>query len=322
MTYNRQPTRPMSATALPTRRTPDSFAILLMIGLCAIWGFQQVAIKTTNAALPPIFQAGLRSAIAALLVWGWARSRGTPLFRDDGTLGAGLLAGVLFAGEFVCIFLGLTLTSASRMAVFLYTAPCFTALGLHWFADGERMRRIQWLGILVAFAGMGLAFADGFLHGHAAQDSPLKSLAGDALGVLAGAAWAATTVVVRATRLAHSSASKTLFYQLAVSAVVLLVLAMGLGEARVDAVTPLAVMSLAYQAVIVAFVSYLVWFWLLTRYIASRLSVFSFLTPLFGVTFGVLLLGESFSSRFLMAAALVLIGIALVNAPAKQRTAA
>lgn len=312
----------MSATALPTRRTPDSFAILLMIGLCAIWGFQQVAIKTTNAALPPIFQAGLRSAIAALLVWGWARSRGTPLFRDDGTLGAGLLAGVLFAGEFVCIFLGLTLTSASRMAVFLYTAPCFTALGLHWFADGERMRRIQWLGILVAFAGMGLAFADGFLHGHAAQDSPLKSLAGDALGVLAGAAWAATTVVVRATRLAHSSASKTLFYQLAVSAVVLLVLAMGLGEARVDAVTPLAVMSLAYQAVIVAFVSYLVWFWLLTRYIASRLSVFSFLTPLFGVTFGVLLLGESFSSRFLMAAALVLIGIALVNAPAKQRTAA
>ena len=159
----------MSTTALPARRAPDSFAILLMIGLCAIWGLQQVAIKSTNAALPPVFQAGLRSAIAAVLVWGWARSRGTPLFRDDGTLGAGLLAGVLFAGEFVCIFLGLTLTSASRMAVFLYTAPCFTALGLHWFVDGERMRRIQWAGIVVAFAGIALAFADGFLHGHAAQ---------------------------------------------------------------------------------------------------------------------------------------------------------
>jgi drug/metabolite transporter (DMT)-like permease len=233
-------------------------------------------------------------------------------------LGAGLLAGVLFAGEFVCIFLGLTLTSASRMAVFLYTAPCFTALGLHWFVDGDRMRRIQWFGILVAFSGMALAFADGFLHGHAAQSSTLKGVAGDALGVLAGIAWAATTVVVRATRLAQSSASKTLFYQLTVSAVVLLALAVGLGQAHVEAVTPLAVMSLAYQAVIVAFVSYLVWFWLLTRYIASRLSVFSFLTPLFGVTFGVLLLGESFNLRFLMAAALVLIGIALVNAPAKR----
>ncbi|MFM0646226.1 DMT family transporter [Paraburkholderia bryophila] len=310
----------MSTTALPARRAPDSFAILLMIGLCAIWGLQQVAIKSTNSAVPPVFQAGLRSLVASLLVWGWARSRGTPLFRDDGTLSAGLLAGVLFAAEFVCIFLGLTLTSASRMAVFLYTAPCFTALGLHWFVEGERMRRIQWFGIFVAFAGMALAFADGFLHSHAAQASTLKGMAGDALGVLAGVAWAATTVVVRATRLAQSSASKTLFYQLAVSAVVLLALAVGLGEAHVETVTPLALMSLAYQAVIVAFVSYLVWFWLLTRYIASRLSVFSFLTPLFGVSFGVLLLGESFSLRFLMAAALVLVGIALVNAPARRVT--
>lgn len=329
----------MSTTALPARRTPDSFAILLMIGLCAIWGLQQVAIKSTNAALPPVFQAGLRSTIAAVLVWGWARARGTPLFRDDGTLGAGLLAGVLFAAEFVCIFFGLTLTSASRMAVFLYTAPCFTALGLHWFVDGERLRRLQWLGILVAFAGMALAFADGFLHGpamsaasaasatsaasvasitDAARGSTLAGAAGDALGVLAGIAWAATTVVVRATRLAHTSASKTLFYQLTVSAVVLLALALGLGQTRVETVTPLALASLAYQAVIVAFVSYLLWFWLLTRYIASRLSVFSFLTPLFGVSFGVLLLGESFSTRFLLAALLVLTGIALVNAPAKR----
>jgi drug/metabolite transporter (DMT)-like permease len=311
----------MSTTALPTRRAPDSFAILLMIGLCAVWGLQQVAIKSTNAALPPVFQAGLRSAIAAVLVWGWARSRGTPLFSDDGTLGAGLLAGVLFAAEFVCIFLGLTLTSASRMAVFLYTAPCFTALGLHWFVDGERMRRLQWIGIFVAFAGMSLAFADGFLHGHAAHGSALSGVAGDALGVLGGIAWAATTVVVRATRLAQSSASKTLFYQLMVSAAVLLALALCLGQVRVQTVTPLALVGLAYQAVVVAFVSYLVWFWLLTRYIASRLSVFSFLTPLFGVTFGVLLLGESFSLRFLMAAVLVLSGIALVNAPAKRSLA-
>lgn len=312
----------MSTAFPPARRAPDTFAILLMVGLCAIWGLQQVAIKSTNAALPPIFQAGLRSAIAALLVWGWARSRGTPLFRDDGTLGAGLFAGVLFAGEFVCIFLGLTLTSASRMAVFLYTAPCFTALGLHWFVDGERMRRVQWLGIVVAFVGMTLAFADGFLHGNpAVQGSTLAGVAGDALGVLAGILWAATTVVVRATRLAQSSASKTLFYQLTVSAVGLLAVALSSGQARVESVTPLAVASLAYQAVIVAFVSYLTWFWLLTRYIASRLSVFSFLTPLFGVTFGVLLLGESFSTRFLMAAALVLTGIALVNAPARRRAA-
>lgn len=325
----------MSTSALPARRAPDSVAVLLMIALCAIWGLQQVAIKSTNSALPPVFQAGLRSSISALLVWGWARSRGTPLFRNDGTLGAGLLAGMLFATEFVCIFFGLTLTSASRMAVFLYTAPCFTALGLHAFVDGERMRRVQWLGIVVAFAGMALAFADGFTRGaaselaiqhatqhatqHAAQHgSVLKGVMGDALGIVGGIAWAATTVVVRGSRLAQSSASKTLFYQLSVSAVVLMALALLLGQVRVDAITPLAVAGLAYQAVIVAFVSYLLWFWLLTRYIASRLSVFSFLTPLFGVTFGVMLLGESFSTRFLLAALLVLGGIALVNAPARK----
>ena len=315
----------MSTTpVLPTRRAPDSFAILTMIALCAIWGLQQVAIKSTNAALPPIFQAGLRSAMAAILVWAWARARGTPLFRDDGTLRAGLLAGVLFASEFVCIFLGLTLTSASRMAVFLYTAPCFTALGLHWFVVGERMRRTQWAGIVVAFVGMALAFADGFTRAHVAAGvanpgSTLAGVTGDALGVLGGIAWAATTVVVRATRLAQTSASKTLFYQLAVSAVVLLALAVGLGQAKVDTITPIAMISLGYQAVVVAFVSYLIWFWLLTRYIASRLSVFSFLTPIFGVTFGVLLLGESFSMRFLLAALMVLSGIALVNAPVRRK---
>lgn len=305
------------ARPAPVRRAPDTFAIALMVVLCAIWGLQQVAIKTTNGALGPMLQAGLRSTIAALLVWGWAGLRGTPLARRDGTLGAGLLAGVLFAGEFVCIFAGLTLTSASRMAVFLYTAPCFTALGLHLFVAGERMRRLQWYGVALAFAGIALAFADGF----ARSSGSAAGVLGDALGVLAGIMWASTTVVVRATSLSHTSASKTLFYQLAVSAVILLALAFARGEPAHAHVTPLALASLGYQAVAVAFVSYLTWFWLLTRYTASRLSVFSFLTPLFGVAFGVVLLGDSFSSRFVFAALLVLAGIVLVNAPSRPASA-
>lgn len=132
--------------AAPVRRALDTRAVGLMLLLCAIWGFQQVAIKSTNAAIAPMFQAGLRSVIAAVLLWGWARTRGTPLFQADGTFGAGLAAGALFAGEFICVFFGLTLTSASHMAIFLYTAPCFTALGLHLFAPGERLQRTQWAG--------------------------------------------------------------------------------------------------------------------------------------------------------------------------------
>ncbi|KVD36696.1 DMT family transporter [Burkholderia ubonensis] len=304
--------------AAPARRAPDARAVGLMLLLCAIWGFQQVAIKSTNAAIPPMFQAGLRSLIAALLLWGWARARGTPLFRADRTFGPGLVAGALFAGEFICVFFGLTLTSASHMAIFLYTAPCFTALGLHLFTPGERLQRTQWLGVGLAFAGIALAFADGFLKPLAPGSSVLAGLAGDALGILGGAMWAATTVVVRSTSLAHASASKTLFYQLTVSAAMLLALAALLGQATFAHITPVAVASLAYQSVIVAFVSYLSWFWLLTRYIASRLSVFTFLSPLFGVAFGVLLLGESVGWRFMSAAALVLAGIGLVNTPARN----
>jgi drug/metabolite transporter (DMT)-like permease len=312
----------MSTTALPVRRAPDSTAILLMIALCAVWGFQQVAIKGANASFPPLLQAGIRSTIATVLVWLWTRSRGVALFRSDNTLASGLLAGVLFGGEFVCIFLGLTLTSATRMVVFLYTAPCFMALGLHWFVAGEKLKRVQWVGIALAFGGISLAFADGFLHpatSSASGTSTWQGTAGDALGVLGGVFWAATTVVIRASPLARASASKTLFYQLGVSAIVLLALASALGQTHVSTITLTAVASLAYQAIVVAFLSYLTWFWLLTRYMASRLSVFSFLTPIFGVAFGVVLLGETLTTRFMIASALVVTGIALVNAPAGRR---
>jgi drug/metabolite transporter (DMT)-like permease len=309
----------MSTTALPLRRAPDATAILLMIALCAVWGFQQVAIKGANASFPPLLQAGIRSTIATILVWLWTRSRGVALFRRDDTLASGLLAGVLFGGEFVCIFLGLTLTSATRMVVFLYTAPCFMALGLHWFVAGEKLKRVQWVGIALAFGGITLAFADGFLHPATGSASTWQGTAGDALGVLGGVFWAATTVVIRASPLARASASKTLFYQLGVSAIGLLALAFALGQTHVSTITPAAVASLAYQAIVVAFLSYLTWFWLLTRYMASRLSVFSFLTPIFGVAFGVVLLGETLTARFMIASALVVMGIALVNAPAGRR---
>ncbi|AKJ70577.1 multidrug DMT transporter permease [Pandoraea thiooxydans] len=280
-----------------------------MIVLCAIWGLQQVAIKVAVPTVPAVLQAGVRSTIATVLVMLWMASRGQPVWKRDGTQGAGLLAGLLFAGEFACVFIGLTHTSASRMAVFLYTAPCFTALGLHWFVPGERLRKSQWVGIALAFGGMLLAFADGLSASHTGRSTWL----GDSLGILAGIFWAATTVLVRATSLADASPSRTLLYQLAVSSIALLALAGVDGHWRIQALPPLVVASILYQAAVVAFISYLAWFWLLTRYMASRLSVFSFLTPLFGVSFGVLLLGDQIGPRFLGASAMVLTGIALVN---------
>ena len=293
------------------RKPVDALAVSMMVVLCMSWGFNQIAIKFAAAGISPIMQAGLRSIIATALLLAWARLRGIALFRRDGTLAAGMAAGALFAGEFVFIYAGLAHTAASRMVVFIYLAPCLTALGLQWFVPGERLNAGQWTGVALAFLGVALAFADGF------STAKGSTLIGDAFGVIAAALWAATTVLIRSTRLTSASATKTLFYQLGISALVLPPASMLAGEAGVIALTPMVLASLAYQSVIVAFASYLAWFWLLTRYLAGRLAVFSFLTPLFGVAFGVMFLSEPLSAAFLAAALLVGAGIVLVNRPTK-----
>ena len=291
----------------PVRRPLDNAAYSLMVLLTALWGFQQVVIKLTAPDVSLVMQSGVRSIVATALLLVWASYRKMSLWGSDGTLWPGVLAGLLFGGEFVFIYAGLEHTAASRMVVFIYLAPVLTALGLHVTVPGERLVPGQWAGVLLAFAGVALAFWEGFA---AAGGNTWR---GDLFGVIAAALWAATTVLIRATSLARITATKTLFYQLAVSAVMLPLASLALGEQGVVALTPLAIASLAYQGAIVAFASYLAWFWLLTRYLAARLSVFSFLTPLFGVLAGVAVLGEPLRPLFALAALLVVGGIVLVN---------
>jgi drug/metabolite transporter (DMT)-like permease len=300
---------------MSVRREADAFSFQLMLLLCALWGLQQVSIKLAAADLAPILQASARSGIAALLVgllmcWrgGWEGLR-------QGTLPAGLLAGVLFALEFLLIAQGLVYTTAGHIAVFLYTSPVFSALGLHLLLPGERLRPLQWLGIAVCFGGIAVAFVGG---ASLAQLDP-RMLLGDALGVLAGLAWGATTVVVRASKLSEAPPGLTLFYQLFVAFVLLLGLGVAGGQAAHVALTPVVLGSLLFQGVVVSFASYLAWFWLLRRYQASSLAVFSFMTPLFGVTAGVLVLGEPLAANFVVGAVLVLLGIGLVSGEARLR---
>lgn len=292
-----------------SRTVPGPAAFGLMVLLCAIWGMQQVTIKIAGADISPIFQAGLRSGGAALLVFAWARWRGIPLFSSDGSLRPGLLVGFLFGLEFLFIFVGVGHTTVSRLVVFLYTAPCFTVLGLHFFVPGERIGARQWAGVLLAFAGLVVAFADKAAGG---------SFLGDAFGVLAALFWAATTVVIRATGLARLTATKVLLYQLVISAAMMFPLSWLFGEKGIGVLSALTFWAMAYQIVIVAFISYLAWFWLLTKYLAGRLLVFSFLTPLFGVLFGMLLMGDQPSLHFFAAAAMVVGGIVLVNLPVRK----
>ena len=287
----------------------DAVAIVIVVFCCFLWGLNQVAAKAAMPEIPALWQAALRSIGGTVLVWLWAVGRGTPLFENDRTLPGGLLAGVLFAAEFFCIFVGLQFTTASRMVVWIYIAPFVVALGMPLISRAERLTVPQSLGLGLAFAGVAWAFAEGFSQPHAGVDPWI----GDALGMLAGVLWGATTLAVRATRLGQASAEKTLLYQLAVSALMLFVAAILSGAPLPSRLSTLAWAALFFQVVIVTFASYLLWFWLIRHYPATRLSSFTMLTPVFGLLLGALLLSEPVTARLVTALATVAAGIYLVN---------
>jgi len=294
----------------------DSLAIGLLIACCAFWGLQQILIKTTVAEVPPLWQASIRMTGAVVLLWLWCVWRRVPLFERDGTLWPGLLAGLLFSGEFAGIYLGLQHTSASRLTVFLYTAPFWVSLLLPRWVPAERLRGFQWLGLFIAFSGVVLAFSEGFGHMSSSQ------LVGDGMALAAGMLWGLTTLTLRTTRLATASAEKTLFYQVAVTAAVCPVVSLALGEHWSFSYSSWAWTSIGLQTVIGAFASYLTWMWLLRHYPATQMSSFTFLTPLFALVFGVALLKEPLTAQLMVALVGVALGIVLVNRrPAVQRSA-
>jgi drug/metabolite transporter (DMT)-like permease len=286
----------------------DALATTLLIACCLFWGFQQILIKSTVGEVPPLWQASIRFVGATGLLWLWCLWRKVPLFARDGTLFGGLVAGALFAAEFTCIYLGLRETAASRLTVFLYTSPFWVAVLLPRLVPAEKLRPLQWVGLVIAFAAVAFAFGEGFA-GHATA----RQLRGDALALAAGMLWGLTTLVIRATRLATASAEKTLFYQVAVTAVVAPLLSLALGETWSFSYSGQAWVSISLQTAIGAFASYLAWMWMLRHYPATQLSSFTFLTPVFGLLFGVLVLHEALTAQLVLALAGVALGIVLVN---------
>lgn len=284
-----------------------------MLVLCLVWSLQQISLKAIAPEASPMLVIGLRSGVAALLVAAMLRWQGDWPAASTGRWRPGLAVGALFGLEYLFVAEALRLTHASHVIVFLYTAPIFAGLGLHLRLPAERLAPWQWAGIAIAFSGIAVAFlgrdvAAGAVSGH-------QVLLGDFLALCGGASWGATTVVIRVSRLSSAPAAETLLYQL-LGACVLLPGALLAGQTRFVP-SPTVWAHLAFQCVIVSFASFLVWCWLLRRYLASRLGVFSFLTPLLGVLLGVWLLDEPLEHSFLAGGALVLAGILLVSTAAR-----
>ena len=301
----------VAAPAIGRRDALDVVAVATMVGLTFAWGLNGVAAKISTSGFNPVFISVARSAIAATLVFLWCRYRGIPLFERDGTLWPGLLAGFLFGAEFVLIFTGLQYTTVARSALMVNTMPFWVLLGAH-FLLGERMTLVKLGGLVLAFSGVVLVFSDKLsLPGPSA-------LAGDLMSIAAGILWAATTLVIRSTKLTNASAEKLLMYQLVVSMVMALPL-MPMAGPTIRDLTILAMGALLFQGIVIVAFTYLLWFWLVRHYPAAGLSSFAFLTPAFGVLLGGVLLDEPLSGRIFAALALIAVGLVIVNRPAARK---
>ena len=302
----------MQATTKPLRAAKtrlDLLAVAVLLACTMIWGVNQVVIKVVNSQMPPVMQAGLRSIGSAVLLCLWMNARGIPFTARDRTLWPGIAAGALFGLEFLLLYQALDLTTASRSAVLLYTAPFFVALGGHFLLPGDKLTVMKATGLGAAFLGILLAFWDNL------AGSTRASLTGDLMSLSAAIAWAATTVLIKATRLSAIQPERTLLYQLIFSAVLLVPASLLLGEPALTWPGPMVLGGFAFTVVFVSFMSFAAWFWAIQNYPASRVASFTFLTPVFGVLAGALVLFEPVSPRLIAALGLIAIGITLVNRP-------
>lgn len=282
-------------------------AAAIVVMLCLSWGFNQVAVKLAIHDIPPLTQGAIRSGVATLLVVLWCRLRGIPLFERDETLKPGLMAGFFFGIEFLLIYQGLAFTTATRAVLFLYLAPFFVVLGARIFLPADKFRLSQWVGLGLSFAGMMVAF------GLPTPALDPRQTLGDIMMVIAAIFWSATTLTIKASKLNNTSPEKVMLYQLVVSAPMLAFGAYAGGEHMAHFPDHQSIAWLAYQTVWVVSVTFVLWFAIIKHYSANRVSAFSFLTPLFGVAAGHLVMGDPLTVAFVAAVALVAGGLMLVN---------
>ncbi|MBD3677660.1 MAG: DMT family transporter [Rhodobacteraceae bacterium] len=291
----------------------DGFGLVSLLVFTLILAFNQVVIKVVNDGFQPVFFAGLRSAGAMVCIALFLWARGKKLVFTRETIPAGILIGMVFSAEFLFLFIALDLTTVARTSVIFYSMPLWLALGAHLILPGERMTRQKSLGLALAFAGVTWAILDrdGASGGQA-------SLVGDLFALLAAIAWAGIALCARGTKLITVPPETQLFWQLTISALVLVGASFFFGPMMRD-VQPIHLWGMAFQIVVVASGAYLFWLWILTIYPASSVASFSFLTPIFGVFMGWALLGEEVSTGILGALVLVAVGIALINRPPRRQ---
>ena len=288
----------------------DAFGGSVLFGVTLLLAFNQIIIKLVNAGLQPVFFAGLRSALAVGFVWAWLAWKGRPPRLNRASWGAGFLIGVVFAAEFLFLFLALDLTSVGRTSLIMYSMPVWYALLAH-FGLGERITGMKAAGLALAFTGCALAILSRPGTGEA-------SLLGDLCALGAAWGWALTAFVARRPVMRAEGPEMQLFWMVLVSAPILLLAAPFFGPLVRD-LQPVHLVGLLFQASVVVAGGFITWLWLMSVYPSSTVASFSFLTPILALGLGALVFGESITWPILAAALLVAAGIVLINRPASSK---
>jgi drug/metabolite transporter (DMT)-like permease len=290
----------------------DAFGAGLLIGFNVLLGLNQALVKLVNAGFSPVFQAGLRSACAfipVLLYALWVR-RKLPV--TEGTLLPGFLIGILFSGEFCLLFLALDYTSVARVSLFFYTMPLWVAMGAHFVIPGERLTAPKSVGLLIAISGITISLLGGGGESGGETGYDRAGWLGDGLALAASLCWAGIALLTRTTRLNENPPETNLLYQLAVSAALILPLALLFDEPiREPTATIYAIF--AFQVIVIVAIGFVVWFWILSVYPVSNMASFSLLAPVFGIFFGWWIFGDALTGSFLIGLMMVGVGLVLVN---------
>jgi drug/metabolite transporter (DMT)-like permease len=285
----------------------DLKAVVILIVVTLFWGFNYPAIKISNQGVSPIFASALRSVIASICGLIYCLRKEEKLFHTDVRLFHGVMVGLLFGTEFACIYFGLLYTDAARSVLFVYLSPFVVAIGAHFFLKGDRLNFFKILGLTLAFTGIFIVF------GGRPKTAKATMVWGDILQITAAILWGATTLYIKKFMADRVEPIHTFLYQLVFSIPILLIVSIILEPKWIYKIDPYIVASLFYQSVIIAFITYLIWFKLIHNYLVSRLSAFTFLTPIFGVLFGVLFLHEELTVSLMIGLPMVSMGIFLVN---------
>jgi drug/metabolite transporter (DMT)-like permease len=282
--------------------------IAILLVLAFLWGANMAIIKIGAREIPPLLMAALRSAVASACLYVWIKSKKITLFPSLSILFHGIMVGLLFGTEFAFIYVGLQHTLASRTYVLLYTTPFFVAVGAHFLLEGDRLNPWKAAGLVFAFAGVVTLFMKDL------GSFSSNTLPGDLMILVGGLLWASTTIYLKK-YLAHRTVPlQTLFYQVFFSGPLLFLMSLAFEDPVLSGLSWIGGFSVFYQCIIIAFLSYLVWFELIHRYPVSLLHGFSFFTPVFGVFLsGSLIMGEVITPTLLIALALVSLGMVLVN---------